>query len=178
KPGLPSWFLPFLTVAVVTISIGLIWIFTSPVVRPFMLDPRYHEVAHRRSLAMILSVGTLIILGTISVLVARHKAVMARVSEKKLSSVLEHISEGVMLIDAKGNAFYQNHASLRIHGFEPNGTGFIKSQDLPISWKGWDEQGRPLDLDEWPLSQVTRGELVQNQVLRARRGETNHEFVA
>jgi signal transduction histidine kinase len=49
-----------------------------------------------------LSVGTLIFLGTISVLVARHKAVMARVSEKKLSSVLEHMSEGVMLIDAKG----------------------------------------------------------------------------
>jgi PAS domain S-box-containing protein len=178
KPSLPSWFLPFLTIAVVTISIGLVWIFASPLARPFMLDPRYAEVAHRRSIAMILSVGTLIVLGTISVLVARHKAVMARVSEKKLSSVLEHMSEGVMLIDAKGNAFYQNPASLRIHGLEPSGTGFIKNQDLPISWKGWDQQGRPLNVDEWPLSRVTRGERVQNQVLRARRCETNHEFFA
>ena len=70
---------------------------------------------------MILSVGTLIVLGTISVLVARYKAVTAWVSEKKLSSVLQHMSEGVMLIDAKGNAFYQNPASLRIHGFDPSG---------------------------------------------------------
>ena len=178
KPSLPNWFLPFLTISVVSISIGLIWIFASPLARPFMLDPLYEGVAHRRSIAMLLSVGTLIFLGTISVLVAKHKAVMARVSEKKLSSVLEHMSEGVMLIDAKGNAVYQNPASLRIHGFEPSGTEFIKNQDLPISWKGWDEQGRPLDLDEWPLSRVTRGELVQNQVLRARRCETNHEFVA
>jgi PAS domain S-box-containing protein len=178
KPSLPNWFLPFLTISVVSISIGLIWIFASPLARPFMLDPLYEGVAHRRSLAMIFSVGTLIFLGTISVLVAKHKAVMARVSEKKLSSVLEYMSEGVMLIDPKGNAVYQNPASLRIHGFEPSGTGFIKNQDLPISWKGWDEQGRPLDLDEWPLSRVTRGELVQNQVLRARRCETNHEFVA
>jgi PAS domain S-box-containing protein len=178
KPSLPNWFLPFLTIAVVTISIGLIWIFSSPAVRPFMLDPRYHEIAQRRSIVMILSVGTLIILGTISVLVARHKAVMARISEKKLSSVLEHMSEGVILIDAKGDVYYQNPASLRIHGFEPNGTGFMKSPDLSVNWKGWDEHGRPLGRDEWPLSRVTRGEHLQNQVLRVRRCETKHEFFA
>jgi PAS domain S-box-containing protein len=178
KPSLPRWFLPFLAISVVTISVGLIWIFASPLARPFMLDPLYEELAHRRSIAMLLSVGTLIVLGAISVLVARHKAVIALVSEKKLSSVLEHMSEGVMLIDTNGNAFYQNPASLRIHGLESGGTGFIKNQDLPISWKGWDEQGRPLKLDEWPLSRVARGERVQNQVLRARRCETNHEFFA
>src|ERR1700678_1337365 len=41
KPGLPSWFLPFLTSSVVTISIGITWIFTSPIARPFTLDPLY-----------------------------------------------------------------------------------------------------------------------------------------
>jgi PAS domain S-box-containing protein len=178
KPGLPSWFLPFLTSSVVTISIGITWIFTSPIARPFTLDPLYAAFAHQVSAAIAMSVGTLIFLGTISVLVARHKAVMALVSEKKLSSVLEQMSEGVMLMDAKGDAFYQNRASLRIHGFEPNGTGFIKKQDLPISWKGWDEEGRPLNLDEWPLSRVTRGERVQNQVLRVRRCGTSLEFFA
>jgi PAS domain S-box-containing protein len=178
KPSLPSWFLPFLAISVVTIAIGLIWIFISPVARPYMFDPLYTEISRRRSIAMILSIGTLIALGTISVLVARHKAVMAWVSEKKLSSVLEHMSEGVMLIDAKGNAVYQNPSSLRIHGIETSGTGFMKSQDLPISWKGWDEQGRSLNIDEWPISRVTRGERVQNQVLRARRFETDHEFFA
>jgi PAS domain S-box-containing protein len=178
KPSLPSWFLPFLAISVITITIGLIWIFASPLARPFMHDPLYEAIALRRSFSMALSVGTLIFLGTISVLVAKHKAVMARVSEKKLSSVLEHMSEGVMLIDAKGNAFYQNPASLRIHGYEPSETGIIKNHDLPISWEGWDEQGRPLNVDEWPLSRVTRGERVQNQVLRARRCETKHEFFA
>ena len=178
KPSLPKWFLPFLTISVVSIAIGLIWIFASPLARPFMLDPIYVGVAHRRSAAMLMSVGTLIFLGTISVLVARHKALMAQASEKKLSSVLEHMSEGVMLIDANGNAFYQNAASLRIHGLDPGRTGFIKNQDLPINWEGWDEQGRPLDSDEWPLSRVTRGEHVRNQVLRARRCDTNREFFA
>jgi PAS domain S-box-containing protein len=178
KPSLPKWFLPFLAISVVSISIGLTWMFSSPLARPYMLDPLYQEVSHRRSIAMLLSVGTLIILGTISVLAARRKAVMARISENKLSAVLEHMSEGVMLMDAKGDAFYQNASSLRIQGFEPNNTGYIRNQDLPINWRAWDDQGRPLNVDEWPLSRVTRGECVQNQVLRVRRCETNHEFFA
>ena len=140
KPSLPSWFLPFLTIAVATIAIGLIWIFASPIVRPFMLDPVYAGFARRVSVATAMCVATLIFLGTISVRVARHKAVIARTNEKKLSSVLEHMSEGVMLIDAKGTVSYQNPASLRIHDFELSSEGISKIQDLQISWQCWDEQ--------------------------------------
>ena len=47
-----------------------------------------------------------------------------------------------------------------------------------LIWKGWDEQGRPLNFDEWPVSRVIRGEHFQDQVLRARRDDTGHEFFA
>jgi PAS domain S-box-containing protein len=117
KPGLPNWFLPFLTIAVVTIAISLIWIFSSPLARPYMLDPRYQESAHRRSIAMILSVGTLIILGTISVLVARQKAVMARVSEKKLSSMLSAVRESEERFRTLANAIPQLAWMARADGF-------------------------------------------------------------
>jgi PAS domain S-box-containing protein len=117
--------------------------------------------------------------GTLQDVTARKQGEEAlRLSEKKLSLVLEHMTEGVMLIDAQGNATYQNPASLRIHGFEPEATGYIKNRDLPISWNGWDEQGRDLDFEQWPLSRVTRGERVHNQVLRARRSGTSIEFFA
>ena len=154
RPNLPDWFLPFLTISVASISIGLWWIFSSSLARPFMLDPVYAGVAHRRSIAILSSVGMLVVLGTISVLVARHKAIIARASEKKLASVLEHMSEGVMLIDAKGDAFYQNPASLRIHGFKPKGSDSITDQERPVSWNAWDETGRALNLDEWPFFRV------------------------
>jgi PAS domain S-box-containing protein len=117
--------------------------------------------------------------GTVQDITERKRGDEAlRLSEKKLSLVLAHMTEGVMLIDANGNAFYQNPASLRIHGFEPAATGYIHNQDLPISWSGWDQQGRQLDVGEWPLSRVTRGERVHNQVLRARRVGTSLEFFA
>jgi signal transduction histidine kinase len=77
QPMLPNWFLPFLGAAVASLCIGLIWVFNSTGARPFMVDPIYASSARRISVTMVLSVGTLILLGTISVLVARHKAIMA-----------------------------------------------------------------------------------------------------
>jgi PAS domain S-box-containing protein len=184
KPGLPNWFLPFLTSSVVTISIGLIWIFTSPVVRPFMLDPLYAAFAHRVSVAIALSVGTLIFLGTISVLVARHKAVTAHASEKKLSLVMENMSDGIMLMDTKGDVFYQNPASLRIRGFQQsnvneftNQSQKVTNESQKVTWKAWDESGHLLDPSQWPVPRIIRGEQVKGEVLRARRND-GHEFFA
>jgi len=184
KPSLPSWFLPFLAISVSIITIGLIWIFSSPVARPFMLDPLYAEVAHRRSIAMTLSVGTLIVLGTISVLVARHKAVTAHASEKKLSLVMENMSDGIMLMDIKGDVFYQNPASLRIRGFQQsnmneftNESQKVTNESQGVTWKAWDESGQLLDPSQWPVPRIIRGEQVKGEVLRARRSD-GHEFFA
>lgn len=178
KPGLPNWFLPFLGITTGSIGISLFWVRSSPVVRPFMLNPLYAASGHRMTLAVALCIGTLISLGTISILAARNKAVTARVSEKKLSSVLELMSEGVMLIDPKGNSIYQNPASLRIHGSAPGASGIITNHYLPLDWSAWDETGHSLAPDSRPLARVTRGERVENQILRTRRRGTNHEFFA
>ncbi len=99
-------------------------------------------------------------------------------SERKLSAVLERMSEGVMIADAERNVIYQNPASLRIVGFEPNDIGRIESQDIPVNYQGWDEQGHPLDAEEWPISRVVRGERVHNQVLKVRQVKTGHEWIA
>jgi signal transduction histidine kinase len=121
KPSLPRWFLPFLTIAVIAISVGLVWIFTSPVVRPFMLDPLYAMFAHRVSVAIALSVGMLIFLGTISVLVAGHKAVMARVSEQslrvtkaRLESTLEASSLGTWTWDIASDRLIADEFTARM----------------------------------------------------------------
>ncbi len=117
KPSIPNWLLPFLSIAVITISIGLIWVFTSPIVRPFMLDPLYAPFAHRVSAATALSVGTLIFLGTTSILVARHKAVLARVSEKKLSSVLSEVRESEQRFRTLADSIPQLAWMARADGF-------------------------------------------------------------
>ena len=53
-------------------------------------------------------------------------------SERKLSLVLENMSEGLMVFDADGNVTYQNPASLRIHGFQLSEAEHIEYLSLPV----------------------------------------------
>ena len=58
------------------------------------------------------------------------------------------------------------------------GAGRVENENLPATWKGWDDTGRPLSFEEWPLYRVLRCERFQNQTLRAMRVETGQEFYA
>jgi PAS domain S-box-containing protein len=99
-------------------------------------------------------------------------------SEERSRSVMENMSEGLMLFDADRNLIYQNPASVRIHGYRADQDGSISPKELASSWEGWDEQGNPLAVDEWPISRVARGERFEDFVLRAYRAETGREFWA
>jgi PAS domain S-box-containing protein len=99
-----------------------------------------------------------------------------RSSEHRFRSVMENMSEGLMLFDSERNLTYQNPASLRIHGFDPQHDGRLRNTDLPVTWEAWDESGRKISFEEWPVSRVFRHERFQNQVLHVRRVETGQEF--
>jgi PAS domain S-box-containing protein len=105
----------------------------------------------------------------------REKAL--RESEERFRSVVENMSEGLMLFDEQG-MIYQNPASLRIHGFRGSPEMRIEHNDLSATWKGWDETGRTLSFEEWPLYRVLRRESFQGQVLRAVGVETGRKFWA
>jgi hypothetical protein len=74
----------------------------------------------------------------------------------RFRSVLQNMSEGLMLFDAERNLVYQNPASLRIHGFDPGGDGRIARDRLAVTWEAWDDRGRPIAFDEWPSSPPAR----------------------
>jgi PAS domain-containing protein len=80
-----------------------------------------------------------------------------RESEIRFRSVVENMSEGLMLFDPKGNLIYQNPASLRIHGFEEDQDGELSRDQVPVMWQAWDESGRPVAFEQWPISRVFRG---------------------
>ena len=56
--------------------------------------------------------------------------------------------------------------------------GTSRDENLPATWKGWDDTGRPMSFEEWPISRVLRRERFQDQILRAMRVETGQEFYA
>ncbi len=99
-----------------------------------------------------------------------------RESELRFRSVVEAMSEGLMIFDPSGALIHQNAASLRIHGFDTPEKGKLGLEQLRTTWKVWDDQGRPLPFNEWPISRVMRGEWFQDQVLRVIRIESGDEF--
>ncbi len=96
-------------------------------------------------------------------------------SEDKFRMVLDNMSEGLMLFDAGKNLIYQNPASEKIHGFNRH-PGEIKSSNLFVTWKAWDNNDNPIEAHEWPVSRVFKGEIVQSQIMRVLRVETGEEF--
>jgi signal transduction histidine kinase len=180
KPSLPGWFLPFLGISVLTISVGLIWLFSSPSARPFMLDPAYAATAHRRSIAMLLGVGTLIMLGAISVLVARHKAMIALQQAADLSlEVLKRTEAELELRDnnqqlERSNRDLEDFAYIASHDLRTplngiNSTALCLEEDLQDSLS--DESRKLLGLMR---SRINRMEALLDDLLTySRVGRTD-----
>ena len=101
-----------------------------------------------------------------------------RESETKFRSVVESLSEGLMIFDQHGTVVYHNPASARLHGIEREADGLFRRDELPAQWKGWDKDGTLLAFEGWPIARVLRGERFQNQYLHAERADTGVSFDA
>jgi PAS domain S-box-containing protein len=159
KPSLPNWFLPFLGITTSSIGISLFWIRSSPAVRPFMLDPLYAASGHRMTLAVALSIGTLISLGTISILAARHKAVTAGVSEDRFRTLANSMPQLAWMGRADGYLLWYNQRWHEYTGTtreEMEGSGWQSVHDpavLPAVISKWSEAielQQPFEM-EFPL---------------------------
>jgi signal transduction histidine kinase len=140
EPRLPNWFLPFLGTAVLSLSIGLIWVFNSVGARPFMVDPIYASSAQRISVTIVLSVGTLILLGTISVLATRHKAMMA----------LQHADELRVQMMKRAEAERElsfNNQNLARSNRDLEDFAYVASHDLKAPLRGIDNAAKWLEED-------------------------------
>ena len=79
-----------------------------------------------------------------------------RHSESRLMALLEQLPVGIGLTDREGrflisNAPLNNFVGDRVPSSDPAAT---------TRWRGWDEDGRPLDRSEWPAARALRGESV------------------
>ena len=108
---------------------------------------------------------------------ARELAAEAlRRSEAQLDAVFEAMSDGVVVFDMSGHAVLVNEAEARINGFasademKRNMAYFAEVYELS------DLDGRPLPVEEWPVSRVIRGESVVDRELKARRRDNGREW--
>lgn len=111
-------------------------------------------------------------------LLAQLRASVAEANRNRaqLEAVFEAMQDGVVVFDMKGNAIFVNEAEATINGFSTvaemeRNLGFF-AQLYEIE----ELDGRPLALDQWPVSRVLRGESFSDWELRGRRRDTGQQW--
>ncbi|MCP5544244.1 MAG: PAS domain S-box protein [Akkermansiaceae bacterium] len=99
-----------------------------------------------------------------------------RESERRLAAVVEHLSEGLVLGDAKGNLTHWNPAALAMFGYASEEECLRKSSEFADTFevRGLHHDGM-LPPVEWPLARILRGEELKDLELRIRRKDQGWE---
>lgn len=74
--------------------------------------------------------------------------------------VLEHLSEGLLIVDVSSQLIYWNPAALRLYGYASNAEAVRSLPDLPKLFELATLEGVLLPPDEWPLMRIMRGETL------------------
>ncbi len=96
----------------------------------------------------------------------------------RLSSVLEALTEGVVIADPHANVLHMNQEALRIHGLK----SIEQIRRGPADWSEFQVytlEGELVPLEEWPLMRVTRGETFRDcEVELSNRASGASRFVS
>jgi PAS domain S-box-containing protein len=74
--------------------------------------------------------------------------------------VLEHLSEGLLIVDVSSQLIYWNPAALRLYGFGSSAEAVRSLPDLPKLFELVTLEGVILPAPEWPLMRIMRGETL------------------
>jgi PAS domain S-box-containing protein len=99
-------------------------------------------------------------------------------SEHRLQTVIENLSEGLVVSDLNGQLLNWNRAALEIHGFSSLDEALLKLPEFANIFELSELDGTVLEIEQWPLPRIIRGERLRNLELRIRRieGDWNRVF--
>jgi PAS domain S-box-containing protein len=100
-----------------------------------------------------------------------------RLSEDRLQTVLQNLTEGIVVADGEGKILYWNRAGLEMHGFADQKEGQKSVASFVGVFEMSDLDGRVLSYDEWPLPRLFRGEDVADMTVRVRRLDSGIERI-
>jgi PAS domain S-box-containing protein len=101
---------------------------------------------------------------------ARKKADDAlRKSEAQLQTIVENISEAIVVSDLNGQLLHFNHAALDMLGYASMEDGRRHFSELVNTHELSDMDGAAWTVDQWPLARILRGERLHDLEARMRR---------
>jgi len=101
----------------------------------------------------------------------------ARELEARLATVVDNLAEGVVVATMAGEVLHWNPAALTMHGFQSVEEGRRWLPEFANLFEAFDSDGRRLDLGEWALSRILRGETIRDMEIRVRRLDQGWERI-
>jgi PAS domain S-box-containing protein len=122
--------------------------------------------------------GERAVLGVSVDITERKRAAEAlRESEARLQAVTENLSEGLIVSSLDGQLLHWNRAGLEMHGFHSLDEGLRKLPEFADTFAVAMLDGTSLDLEQWPLQRVLRGEVLRDFEVRLRRLNSDWERI-
>jgi PAS domain S-box-containing protein len=100
-----------------------------------------------------------------------------KLSEERFQTVIENLTEGLIIADLKGNLLHWNPAALEMHGFKPGEDGEWSLKFAEQVFVLSTLEGKPVPPREWPMSRVIRGEQLRDVPRRVKRLDREFERV-
>lgn len=101
-----------------------------------------------------------------------------RRSEARWNAAIESFAAGAIIATEDEQVVYWNPAAREMHGFTRPDEGLEPLEKTPLTFQLWTpDGGHLLELDEWPMRRIQRGETVRNLELRIRRPDQGWEKV-
>ena len=97
-------------------------------------------------------------------------------SSAELEAVVTTMGEGLFVSDPAGNALFMNPAALKLHQYSSLEDIKQHFSRFPELFEAISETGRIIELEEWPVARVLRGESFRGYELYIRRKDTGASF--
>jgi PAS domain S-box-containing protein len=95
----------------------------------------------------------------------------------ELEAILESINEGIIICDLQGNILRMNRVALSLYDFCRDEDCRKNLYQLRQAVDLYDLSGKPLPLEDWPLSRVDRGERFADYLVRLRSKESDRTWI-
>ncbi len=89
-----------------------------------------------------------------------------RVGEEQLQTVVDNLSEGLVISDTSGQLLHLNRACLDMHGFSDLKEAQRRFQEFATVFRLATMDGIVLPVEEWPLADILRGEILEDCQIR------------
>lgn len=100
-----------------------------------------------------------------------------REGEEQLHTVVEHLTEGLIISDCDGRMLHWNRAALSIHGISNTDDGRRHLSEFTQIFELFRLDGAKLSLAEWPLVRILAGESLRDLAVCIRRAGTLWERI-